>query len=158
MLVSVPQMLNAVGFMPAPKSRTSATWCASRLMTASVGILSVDAVADADALMQVAFSAHTVSAGHEKRASMQRTALGRGEHAYTMPAPVALLMHVCRGAHEMPLPQSFDRKGTADTLQTSIATMNNDAFGFIVLIVLLCCLAWLYFYYLLLLMIKMVII
>jgi len=38
----------------------------------------------------------------------------------------------------MPLPQSFDRKGTADTLQTSIATMNNDAFGFIVLIVLLC--------------------
>jgi uncharacterized membrane protein YdbT with pleckstrin-like domain len=92
-------------------------------MTASVGMVAV-AVAVADAVMQVAFSAHTVSAGHEKRASMQRTALGRGEHAYTMPAPVALLMHVCRGAHEMPLPQSFDRKGTADTLQTSIAAMS----------------------------------
>jgi hypothetical protein len=92
-------------------------------MTASVGMVAV-AVAVVDAVMQVAFSAHTVSAGHEKRASMQRTALGRGEHAYTMPAPVALLMHVCRGAHEMPLPQSFDRKGTADTLQTSIAAMS----------------------------------
>jgi hypothetical protein len=61
----------------------------------------------------------------------------------------------------MPLPQSFVRRGTAETLQTSIATMNNDAFGFIVLVVLfglfglLCCLAWLYFYYLLLLIIKM---
>jgi hypothetical protein len=57
----------------------------------------------------------------------------------------------------MPLPQSFVRRGTAETLQTSIATMNNDAFGFIVLVVLfglLCCLAWLYFYYLLLLIIK----
>jgi hypothetical protein len=96
-------------------------------MTASVGMVAVavaDAVAVVDALMQVAFSAHTVSAGHEKRASMQRMALGRGEHAYTMPAPVALLMHVCMGAHEMPLPQSFDRKGTADTLQTSIAAMS----------------------------------
>ena len=51
----------------------------------------------------------------------------------------------------MPLPQSFDRKGTADTLQTSIAAMNNDAFTFIGW---LCCLSWLYFYYLLLLIIK----
>jgi hypothetical protein len=44
----------------------------------------------------------------------------------------------------MPLPQSFVRRGTAETLQTSIATMNNDdAFGFIVLVVVLvvvlCC-------------------
>jgi hypothetical protein len=69
-----------------------------------------------------------------------------------MPAPVALLMHVCRGAHEMPLPQSVVRRGKAETLQTSIATMNNDAFAFIVFV---CCLSWLYFYYLLLLIIKM---
>jgi hypothetical protein len=31
--------------------------------------------------IQVEFSAHAVSAGQEKRASMQRTARGRGEHA-----------------------------------------------------------------------------
>ena len=65
---------------------------------------------------------------------MQRTARGRGEHACTKPAPVALLMHVWSGAHEMPLPQSFPAgRGIADTLQTSIATMNNDAFTFIVM-------------------------
>ena len=92
-----PQMLKAVGFMPDPKSRMSATWCASTLITASIGVLS--------ATMQVEFSAHAVAAGHENRASMQRTARGRGEHACTRPAPVALLMHVWSGAHEMPLPQ-----------------------------------------------------
>ena len=43
-------------------------------------------------------------AGHEKRASIQRTALGRGEQAYTNPAPVELLIHVCNEAHEIPLP------------------------------------------------------
>jgi hypothetical protein len=43
-------------------------------------------------------------------------------------------MHVWSGAHEMPLPQSFPAgRGIADTLQTSIATMNNDAFTFIVM-------------------------
>jgi hypothetical protein len=52
----------------------------------------------------------------------------------------------------MPLPQSVVRRGKAETLQTSIATMNNDAFAFIVFV---CCLSWLYFYYLLLLIIKM---
>jgi hypothetical protein len=43
--------------------------------------------------------------GHEKRASMQRTALGRGEQAYTSPAPVALLIQVWELAQEIPFPQ-----------------------------------------------------
>jgi hypothetical protein len=40
-------------------------------------------------------------------------------------------MHVWSGAHEMPLPQLLGAGamvGMADTLQTSIAIMNNDAF------------------------------
>jgi hypothetical protein len=92
------------------------------------------ALAVALALIQVELSAHAVLAGHEKRASMQRTARGRGEHAYRRPAPVALLMHVWSGAQKMPLPQSLvlgRMVGIAETLQTSIATMNNDAFTFI---------------------------
>jgi hypothetical protein len=67
----------------------------------------MDGFMDVVVAIQVEFSAHAVSAGHEKRASMQRTARGRGEHAWTNPAPVALLMHVCMGAHEMPFPQSL---------------------------------------------------
>jgi hypothetical protein len=48
-----------------------------------------------------------------------------------MPAPVALLMHVWSGAHEMPLPQSLASGrmvGIAETLQHITATMNNAAF------------------------------
>jgi hypothetical protein len=137
--------------MPAPKSRASATWCASTLTTASMAVAVVAVVVAltptvaltlmlALALIQVELSAHAVLAGHEKRASMQRTARGRGEHAYRRPAPVALLMHVWRGAHEMPLPQSLvlgRMVGIAETLQTSIATINNDAFTF-----MLCELCW----------------
>ena len=71
-------------------------------------------------------SAQVVEAGHEKRASMQRTALGRGEQAYcgasvrgsstatqglrlmltALPVPVELLMQVWPGAQEMPFRQS----------------------------------------------------
>jgi hypothetical protein len=151
-VVIAPQMLSAVGFRPAPKSRTSATWCASTLTTASVIALAVAvALALALALIQVKLSAHAVAAGHEKRASMQRTARGRGEHACTIPAPVALLMHVWSGAQKMPLPQSLvlgRMVGIAETLQTSIATMNNDAFTFIGIgygYWVLCC----FYYYLL---------
>jgi hypothetical protein len=38
---------------------------------------------------------------------MHRTALGRGEQAYTKPAPtaLALLIHVCEEAQKIPLPQ-----------------------------------------------------
>jgi hypothetical protein len=67
-------------------SRISATWCASTFITASVVVPST--------ATQLEFSPHVVDAGQEKRASMQRTAFGRGEHACTNPAPVALLMHV----------------------------------------------------------------
>jgi hypothetical protein len=142
-VVIAPQMLSAVGFKPAPKSRTSATWCASTLTTASVIAPTVAltlALAPTVALtltvvlarIQVELSEHAVLAGHEKRASMQRTARGRGEHACTMPAPVALLMHVWSGAHEMPLPQSLlgITVGIAETPQHITATMNNAAFTF----------------------------
>jgi hypothetical protein len=81
-----PHTLDAVGFIPEPKSRISATWCASTFITASVAVPST--------ATQVEFSPHVVDAGQENRASMQRTAFGRGEHACTNPAPVALLMHV----------------------------------------------------------------
>jgi hypothetical protein len=124
---------------------------------------SVVALALAVALIQVELSAHAVLAGHEKRASMQRTARGSGEHAWIKPAPVALLMHVWSRAHEMPLPQLLvlgTMVGIADTLQTSIATMNNDAF-----IVLVClfgvlfvwcivCLVYCFYYYLLFLFMR----
>jgi len=79
-------MLNAVGFKPEPKSRNVATSNASILTTASLPL--------ADGARHRELSAHAKDAGHEKRASMQRTALKRGEHAYKRPAPVALLMHV----------------------------------------------------------------
>jgi len=46
-------------------------------------------------------------AGQDTRASMQRTALGRGEQANNLPAPVVLLMQVCPEAQERPLPQSM---------------------------------------------------
>jgi hypothetical protein len=103
------------------------------------------------ALIQVELSAHAVLAGHEKRASMQRTARGRGEHAYMRPAPVALLMHVWSGAQKMPLPQSLVlgiTVGIAETPQHIAATMNNAAFTFmcIVLYVLYCVLCCFYYY------------
>jgi hypothetical protein len=56
-------------------------------------------------------------------------------------------MHVCRGAQKMPFPQSFPAgKGIADTLQTSIAAMNSDAFIGVMCIVLLCCCELYWFY------------
>jgi hypothetical protein len=55
--------------------------------------------------IQVELSEQIEFVGHEKRASMQRTALGRGEQAYTSPAPVALLIQVWELAQEIPLPQ-----------------------------------------------------
>jgi hypothetical protein len=90
-------MLRADGLIPDPKSRNSATSNASTLITASV----TSPVGD----IQVELSEHKVCVGHEKRASMQRTALGRGEQAYTSPAPVALLIQVWELAHEIPFPQ-----------------------------------------------------
>jgi uncharacterized membrane protein YjfL (UPF0719 family) len=64
-------------------------------------------------------------------------------------------MQVCRGAHEMPLPQSLAAGamvGMADTLQTSIAIMNNDAFiGYVCWLCLSCIVLFLlpiyYFYF-----------
>jgi hypothetical protein len=82
------------------------------------------------AAMQVEFSAQTVAAGHEKRASMQRTARGRGEHACTKPAPVALLMHVWSRAQKMPFLQSVDRRGIAAVMPQNIAN-NRNAFIFL---------------------------
>jgi len=92
-----PQILRAVGIIPDPKSRNSATSNASTLMTASV----TSPVGD----IQVELSEHKLCVGHEKRASIQRTALGRGEQAYTNPAPVALLIQVWKLAQEIPFPQ-----------------------------------------------------
>jgi hypothetical protein len=92
-----PQILREVGLIPDPKSRNSATSNASKLTTASV-ILPVGDI-------HVELSEQIEFVGHEKRASMQRTALGRGEQAYTSPAPVALLMQVCKLAQDIPFPQ-----------------------------------------------------
>ena len=90
-------MLSAVGLIPDPKSRNSATSYASTLMTTSV----TSPVGD----IQVELSEQKEFVGQEKRASMQRTALGRGEQAYTSPAPVELLMQVWELAQEIPFPQ-----------------------------------------------------
>jgi hypothetical protein len=73
LLVIAPQILSAVGLIPDPKSRNSATSNASKLMTASIILPLSD--------IQVELSEQTEFIGHEKRASMQRTALGRGEQA-----------------------------------------------------------------------------
>jgi len=97
LLVIGPQILRAVGIIPDPKSRNSATSNASTLMTALVTSLVDD--------IQVELSEHKVCVGHEKRASMQRTALGSGEQAYINPAPVALLIHVCDPTQDIPFPQ-----------------------------------------------------
>jgi hypothetical protein len=97
LLVIGPQILRAVGLIPDPKSRNSATSNASKLMTASVILLLGD--------IQVELSEQNECVGHEKRASMQRTALGSGEQAYISPAPVALLIQVWELAHEIPFPQ-----------------------------------------------------
>jgi hypothetical protein len=87
--------------MPEPKSRNSATSNASTLTTA---LLILPSGSDAT---HVEFSAQLDKAGQEKRASMHRTALVRGEQAYTKPAPtaVALLIQVCEWAQKIPLPQ-----------------------------------------------------
>jgi hypothetical protein len=61
--------------------------------------------------MHVKCSPHVEEAGHEKRASIHRTASGRGEQAYINPAPVILLIHVCKWAHEIPLPQFWPAIG-----------------------------------------------
>ena len=97
LLVIGPQILRAVGLIPDPKSRNSATSNASTLMTASVTSLLGD--------IQVELSEQKEYVGHEKRASMQQTALGRGEQAYINPAPVALLIQVWELAQEIPFPQ-----------------------------------------------------
>jgi hypothetical protein len=91
------QILSAVGLIPDPKSRNSATSNASKLTTASVILPLGD--------IHVELSEQIEFVGHEKRASMQRTALGRGEQAYTSPAPVALLIQVCELAQDIPFPQ-----------------------------------------------------
>jgi hypothetical protein len=91
------QILVDASFIPEPKSRNSATSNASTFIIASVILPSVIKHFDS--------STHIDAVGHENRASIQRTALGRGEHAYTKPAPVALLIHVCEEAHEIPFPQ-----------------------------------------------------
>jgi len=91
------QMLSAVGLIPDPKSRNSATSNASKLMTTSV----TSPIGD----IHVELSEQIEFVGHEKRASMQRTALGRGEQAYTSPAPVELLIQVWELAQEIPFPQ-----------------------------------------------------
>ncbi len=92
-----PQILSAVWLIPDPKSRNSATSNASKLTTASVILPLGD--------IHVELSEQIDFVGHEKRASMQRTALGRGEQAYINPAPVALLMQVCELAQDIPFPQ-----------------------------------------------------
>jgi hypothetical protein len=92
-----PQILSAVGLIPDPKSRISATSNASKLTTASVILPFGD--------IHVELSEQIDFVGHEKRASMQRTALGRGEQAYTSPAPVALLIQVWELAQDIPFPQ-----------------------------------------------------
>ena len=97
LVVIGPQILRAVGIIPDPKSRISATSNASILMTTSV----TSPVGD----IQVELSEQIECVGQEKRASMQRTALGRGEQAYTNPAPVALLIQVCELAQDIPFPQ-----------------------------------------------------
>ena len=97
LLVIGPQILRAVGLIPDPKSRNSATSNASTLMTTSV----TSPVGD----IQVELSEQKEFVGQEKRASMQRTALGRGEQAYINPAPVALLIQVWELAQEIPFPQ-----------------------------------------------------
>ena len=66
-------------------------------MTASVTSLLGD--------IQVELSEQKEYVGHEKRASMQQTALGRGEQAYINPATVALLIQVWELAQEIPFPQ-----------------------------------------------------
>jgi hypothetical protein len=81
-----PQILNAVDFNPEPKSRNSATSNASMLTIAS---LTLPSGPDAT---HVEFSAQVEYVGQEKRASMQRTALGRGEQAYNKPAPIAVAL------------------------------------------------------------------
>jgi hypothetical protein len=64
-------------------------------------------------------------------------------------------MHVCRGAQKMPFPQSFPAgKGIADTLQTSIAAMNSDAFIGVMCIVLLWIVLVLWFYYVFIIFIR----
>jgi hypothetical protein len=90
-------MLRADGLIPDPKSRNSETSNASTLITASV----TSPVGD----KQVELSEQIEFVGQEKRASMQRTALERGEQAYTSPAPVALLIQVWELAQEIPFPQ-----------------------------------------------------
>lgn len=97
LLVIAPQILSAVGLIPDPKSRNSATSNASTLMTASIILPLSD--------IQVELSEQIDFVGHEKRASMQRTALGRCEQAYTSPAPVALLIQVWELAQDIPFPQ-----------------------------------------------------
>jgi hypothetical protein len=97
LLVIGPQILRAVGLIPVPKSRNSATSNASTLMTASI----TSPIGD----IQVELSEQKECVGHEKRASMQRTALERGEQANTSPAPVALLIQVWELAQEIPFPQ-----------------------------------------------------
>jgi hypothetical protein len=104
LVVIVPQMLNAVGFIPFPKSRIASTLTASILTTASIYAL-VLVLELSSVNMHFDSSIHVEERGHEKRASIQRTAFGRGEHAYIIPAPVALLIHVCDEAHKIPLPQ-----------------------------------------------------
>jgi hypothetical protein len=66
-------MLSVVGLIPDPKSRNSATSNASTLITVSI----TSPVGD----IQVELSEQIEFVGQEKRASMQRTALGRGEQA-----------------------------------------------------------------------------
>jgi hypothetical protein len=102
-----PQILNAVGFIPCPKFRIESTLNASTFITASELELEFEGLASSDVTEKhVKSSPHLNVSGHEYRASMHRTALGKGEHAYTNPAPVALLIHVCDDVQKMPLPQS----------------------------------------------------
>jgi hypothetical protein len=91
------QILSAVGIIPDPKSRISATSNASKLTTASF----TSPVGD----IHVELSEQIEFVGHEKRASMQRTALGSGEQAYINPAPVALLIQVWELVQDIPFPQ-----------------------------------------------------
>jgi len=93
LLVMAPQMLIFVGCMPSPKSRISATSKGSTLRTASMALPS-GATHFIEPSSADSFSAQVDEEGQEKRASTQRTALGRGEQANRSPAPVVLLMQV----------------------------------------------------------------